>query len=355
MPSLRSRLERFRNKYFSQNGRRVSPQALKYMTDSLLNEAEMDTSFIIMTVSACVIATLGLLSNSTAVIIGAMLIAPLMLPIRSVAFGILEADRTLIRRGMRSLMLGTLLSIALAAFIGRVVNLSEYESEVWARTNPNLLDLGIAIAAGAVAGFAKLDEKISGTLAGTAIAVALMPPLCVVGLFVAKLNLGTALGALLLFATNLLGITLACMLVFLGKGYSPFNRAKRPLGLTIALTSLLLIPLGFTSTRLIYQDRLEAKVRQVLLNNTLTFQRVTLEQLNIDWNQRPAVVNLNVASSTPVTPTQVGLLEVFLEQELGRPFRLEFVVSQVEEVDSKSIRSTNKGTSDRATPAWGGN
>jgi uncharacterized hydrophobic protein (TIGR00271 family) len=337
MPTLQDRFQQFLKKYFS-TGRRVSPQALKHMGDSLTDESRLDRSFILMTVGSCVIATLGLLSNSAAVIIGAMLIAPLMLPIRGLSFGILEADRDLIETSAKALAVGTLLSIALSTLIGRVINLSEYDSEVWARTSPTILDLGIAIAAGAIAGFAKLDEKISGTMAGTAIAVALMPPLCVVGLWLAKANLPVAMGALLLFITNLMGITLACMVVFFSAGYFPIKRVRRPLALTLTLTSLLLIPLGFTSSKLIRQDRLESELRRALLEGTVTFQRVRLLSLETDWGHKIPVVTLSVSANTPVTPTQVGLLEDFLEREMGQQFRLKFEVSQVDEVDSDSIR-----------------
>ena len=184
MNALLERLQTFRKKYLS-SGRRVSPQALKHMGDSLLEEATPGNSFKVLTIGACMIATFGLLSNSAAVIIGAMLIAPLMLPIRGLAFGILEAEQPLIRTSLRAIVIGTTLAIGISFLLGRAVNLSDYGSEVWGRTQPTLLDLGIAVTAGALAGFAKIEAKLSSSLAGTAIAVALMPPLCVVGLWLA--------------------------------------------------------------------------------------------------------------------------------------------------------------------------
>ncbi len=85
-------------------------------------------------------------------------------------------------------------------------------SEVLSRSKPNLLDLGIAIAASGISGYAKVNSKISASVAGTAIAVALMPPICVIGLGLAKFDLSLSLGATLLYLTNFLGISLACML-----------------------------------------------------------------------------------------------------------------------------------------------
>lgn len=335
---LQEQLQTFRKKYLS-SGRRVSPQALKHMSDSLLEEATPGSSFQVLTLGACVIATFGLLSNSTAVIIGAMLIAPLMLPIRGLSFGILEADRELIRTSLRAIAIGTLGAIVISMLLGRAVNLSDYGSEVWSRTRPTLLDLGIAITAGALAGFAKIEAKLSSSLAGTAIAVALMPPLCVVGLWLAKLEFRIAWGAMLLYITNLMGITLACMLVFLWAGFSPMNRARRPVSLTFALTSLLMLPLGYTSYELIRQDRLESNLERALLDKTVTFQRLRLVAMETDWFLDPPVVTLTVYANSPVTPVQVDLLEDFVAKEMGRPFRLIFEVGQLDEVTSAPVRS----------------
>ncbi|NER81515.1 MAG: TIGR00341 family protein [Leptolyngbya sp. SIO1D8] len=351
MPDPRAWIQQHWKKYFS-SGRRVSPQALKYMAESLLEESTAERNFIILILGSCIIATLGLLANSTAVIIGAMLIAPLMLPIRGLAFGILEADHDLIRTGIRAVSIGTGLAISISMLLGISVNLSDYGSEVWSRSRPNLLDLGIAIAAGALAGFAKIEAKLSNSLAGTAIAVALMPPLCVVGLWLAQFELREAFGALLLYVTNLMGITLACMVAFLGAGYSPFDRARRPLGATFAITALLVLPLGYTSYQLIRQDRLEYNLQRALLDKTITFQRLRLVSMETDWLQTPPSVTLTVYASSPVTPVQVDLLEQFVQREMGQPFQLVFEVGQLDEVTSTPVRSMGDSAPDEPPTNW---
>ncbi|MEM6592417.1 MAG: DUF389 domain-containing protein, partial [Cyanobacteria bacterium P01_C01_bin.73] len=220
---LRDRLDAIGRKYLP-SGRRVSPQGLKHMRDSLMDDSELELNYIVLTIGACIIATLGLLSNSAAVIIGAMLVAPLMQPIRGLAFGILEGDLALIREAFRALLVGTAIAIALSWLLSMTLGLEEYGSEVLSRSSPTLLDLGIAIAAGGISGYAKVEPKLSSTLAGTAIAVALMPPVCVVGIgFSQGLGQGSwelSQGALLLYITNLVGITLACMLTFVLTGYA---------------------------------------------------------------------------------------------------------------------------------------
>ncbi len=313
-------------------GRRVSPQALKHLQDSLLVEAVFDANYVVLTVGSCAIATFGLLANSAAVIIGAMIIAPLMLPIRCLAFGILEGEAKLVRRGLVSVGLATLIAVTLSSMLGGLSGLVDYGSEVLARSKPNLLDLGVAVAAGGISGFAKVRPKISNALAGTAIAVALMPPICVVGLGLSQMRWPLSLGASILYLTNLLGITLACMLAFLITGYTPLMRARKGLGLALVFTSILLVPLGISFVQLVRQNQLEASLRRALVDRTITFQRVQLIDSQTNWLTTPPEVRLIVVSSENLTPKQVRLLEEFVAKELGRSFTLIFEISQLQEV-----------------------
>jgi len=312
--------------------RMVDSRKLEQIRGELLEESQHDTSFIILIIASCLIATLGLLSNSAAVIIGAMIIAPLMLPIRGLAFGAIEGDILLFRQGMVSLSIGTGLAVALSWGIGSLSGISTFGAEILARSKPNLLDLGIAIGAGCISGYAKTEPKVSGTLAGTAIAVALMPPLCVVGLGLNHSDMSISLGALLLYLTNLLGITLSCMVTFLVAGYTPFAQARRPLTLAGVLTIILLIPLTLSFINLVRQSRLETSLRESLLGGTVTFQRVELIRTDTNWFANPPEVRLVVRSRTPITPEQVRLLEEFVATEMSQKFILVFEVSQVDEV-----------------------
>lgn len=326
---IRNRFNNFKNK-------QIPPPQLETIRNSLLEESTISINYIVLIFGSCIIATLGLLSNSAAVIIGAMIIAPLMLPIRGVAFGALEGNVILFRKGLTAIISGTILAAALAWFIGYFVALPEFGSEIIARSRPTLLDLGIAAAAGGISGYAKVEPKISESLAGTAIAVALMPPICVIGLGLSQLNLQLSTGATILYLTNLLGITLSCMVTFLLTGCTSFKRARKALGWTLAFTAILFIPLSISFYQLIRQARLETSIRQALLNRTITFQRVVLLNISVNWLNDPPQVRLNVRTKEPVTPTQVTLLEKFLEKEMGQPFTLIFEVGQIEEIRGDS-------------------
>lgn len=315
---------------------KVSSELLEEMRQSLLEDSELNLNYLILSISSCLIATLGLLSNSPAVIIGAMIIAPLMLPLRGLAFGALEGNPLLFRGSLTSLFIATLVAILLSCGVGYIVALPEFGSEVLARTQPNLIDLGIAVVAGGISGFAKVRPKISDALAGTAIAVALMPPLCVVGLSLSQGFWQFSLGALLLYLTNFLGITLACMLIFIKAGYFRSQKSIVALAWTLALTGVLVIPLGLSFWQLIRQAQLQATLKSILVSRTVTVgQQVELIKTEVDWTANPPIVRLNVQAENSITSKQVELVEKFIQREMGQPFRLVFQVREVQEVYSE--------------------
>ncbi|MEN9217136.1 MAG: TIGR00341 family protein [Gloeomargarita sp. HHBFW_bins_162] len=314
-------------------------EKLQKIQQDLCVESQLDTPYLVLVVGSCVIATLGLLSNSAAVIIGAMIVAPLMMPIRGLAFAALIGDVSLFRRALLSVVVGTVVAIILSCLLGIIAGLSVFGSEILARSTPNLLDLGIAVAAGGVCGYALVEPKVSSTLAGTAIAVALMPPVCVVGLGLSQGNLTLSWGAFLLFLTNFLGIALACMVAFVLAGYAQWTKARRVLAVATALTSVLVIPLGISFVELTRQNRLEANLRQALLSGTITFQRVELIRARTHWYTNPPETRLTVRAQEPITPRQVKLLEQFLQRRMGQKFKLIFDVNPIMEVRSNDAES----------------
>ena len=275
-------------------------------------DAAWNLNYIVFTISACLIATFGLISNSTAVIIGAMLVAPLMLPLRALAFGALEGDFKLFKRAFLSILGATILALGLSFLAGYAANIPQFGSEVLSRTQPNLVDLGIAIVAGGISSFAKVRKGVSDVLAGTAIAVALMPPLCVVGLAMSQQQEAYAKGAFLLYLTNLLGITLSCMIVFILAGYTSVNHT---LGWTLALTGVLVIPLGTSFFRLVRQAQLETGITNTL-NETITVtEGVDNATIEVDWTENPPVVYILLQTGKDVVPNQVDLVEKFIERK----------------------------------------
>jgi uncharacterized hydrophobic protein (TIGR00271 family) len=317
------------------------------VVSSIIDGATLNANFVTLTLASCAIATFGLLENSAAVIIGAMIIAPLMAVIQAMAIGALEGDAITFQRSVSTLSLGVAFAAGVSALIAKSVGLSAFGSEILSRTRPNLLDLGIALAAGAVGAFARARPSVANTLAGTAIAVALMPPVCVVGIGIADADWLTSRGAALLFLTNLLGITLASMVVFLLAGLTR-RRAGAALVWTGAMTALIVVPLALSLRTLVRESALENALRHALTTKTVTFENATLVSSQFDWLTEPPTATLLIRSPEALHPHQVASLETFAQRETGQRFRLVIDVSQVERVTATPSASPRPV---RATPS----
>ena len=147
---------------------------------SVARDARLDRKFLLLIILAAAIATLGLLQSSTAVVIGAMLVSPLMGPIMGVGFGLATLETNLIRRSLVTLAAGMAVAVLVAMLIIWLSPIKDVTPELRARTQPTLLDLGVAVVGG-IAGVYAIMRKLSGVMVGVAIATALVPPLSTVG------------------------------------------------------------------------------------------------------------------------------------------------------------------------------
>ena len=314
---------------------KISAPAIIQMRQELMADSKLTFNYLTLVLTSCLIATLGLLSNSGAVIIGAMLVAPLMLPLRGLAFGALEGDPDLFRRSFTALATATGLALILSIILGRLTGFQDFGTEVLARTKPTLIDLAIAVVAGGLSGFSKVrPQGISDAIAGTAIAVALMPPLCATGLTLSQGIWSQSYGTFLLYFTNLLGITVACMLVFILAGYAQVSKA---LGWALLLTGGLIMPLGLSFLELVSQAKVEHNLKRNFTDKTFTGRRVELLNTNIIWTTDPPQVYLRVRADKSVTPKQVRLVQEFLIRKMNRNFELIFMVDAVEQVKADLV------------------
>ena len=174
--------------------------------------------FHVMMVLSSGLASLGLLEGSTAVVIGAMLVAPLMGPLIGAGLALAQGNLPLYRRSIGLALLGLLLGFAVSMLMGFLNPGFEPTLEVEARGNPDVLDLGVAVLSGFVAAYALGRPGVANTLAGVAIAAALVPPLCVVGIGLTNDQPMVAANSAILLLTNLVAIILAAAgaFIFLG-------------------------------------------------------------------------------------------------------------------------------------------
>ncbi len=196
---------------FSKLNRNKNSPPLLFVTDVrrefLISEITRTSApsgmyYLLMTV-AVFIASIGLMANSPAVVIGAMLVSPLMMPIFGVSLGLVRGEFPLLRNSIFSVAAGILLGIAGAWMIGKLPIFFEMTNEIIGRTTPNLLDLGVAAFAGIAGTVALIDERVSPVMPGIAIATSLVPPLCASGLCLALAEYSEAWGGVSAFLCQL--------------------------------------------------------------------------------------------------------------------------------------------------------
>ena len=221
---------------------------------------------------ASAIATFGLYGDSAAAVIGAMIVAPLMLPIMGLAFAISIGDL----RAIRSSILVGVGGIATAIGVGYLIALlmpSSFDptnvGQIMARTTPRLIDLLAALATGLAGAFAIGRRDVSDTLPGVAIAISLVPPLANVGILLGAEQPELALGSLLLFVTNYVAILLTGSFVFGLMGYpaaalsGATPRARQVAIVTVVLMiGLVAVPLGLASRGVIRDNLVESRVTE---------------------------------------------------------------------------------------------
>jgi uncharacterized hydrophobic protein (TIGR00271 family) len=207
----------------------------------------MSVDFLMMLVLSAGIAALGLVQNSTAVVIGGMLVAPLMTPLLAIGLALVQGNLQQFRESSRAMAAGVGGALVAAMAIGLLSPWEDLSAEVVARGAPNLFDLAIAGLSGIAAAYSLARPGLAGTLVGVAVAVALVPPLCAASIALVKSHFDIALGAAVLFVTNLLAIILGAALVFrlFGLDISLQGRqAPRWVRVTLVALGIALLPVG---------------------------------------------------------------------------------------------------------------
>ena len=190
--------------------------------------ARLDINYILLVIFSTIVATIGLIEDNVAVVIGAMVIAPLLGPNIALAFGTALGDKELILRSLKTNFAGMFIALALAIAIGLLWPVNIESRELMARTDVGLDGVVLALVSGAAA-ILSLTTGLSSTLVGVMVAVAILPPTATLGLMIASGNYHLALGAGLLLAVNVVSVNLAAKLVLLIKGVKPrtwYDKAK---------------------------------------------------------------------------------------------------------------------------------
>lgn len=328
------------------------------------SNAAPDLAYVLLMVLSAAIASLGLLADSAPAIIGAMVIAPMMSPIMSLAYGIAQFELRIIASSSVSILIGMVIVIAVSGLLTFVVGSHLAGQEILSRTQPTLIDFGIALAAGCAAAFAHSRPAIQNSIAGVAIAVSLVPPLAVVGIGLVFGDNATdvgglalkhpgptdsdvtiAFGAIILFLTNLFAILCISALVFVIQG---FGLPKRS-----AFGFLALIPVIWIIERQLEREfhefyvgnRLVALVSEIQSNN-YSEQIVRIESVRSDLRDGILYIDVDLLATERFFSNAQSDLDAFrqqLSEEIREPVDLSVNVIPVE---VRSFRSTKKAKDD---------
>ncbi|MBN1373216.1 MAG: DUF389 domain-containing protein [Anaerolineaceae bacterium] len=289
--------------------------------------------FFLLVILSCSIATLGLITDSPAVIIGAMLVAPLMSPIIGIGLASIVGDSSLLKNATSALLRGAALAILLSALVTLVntylpiISLQSLPQEVLSRTHPTPIDLMIAFSGGIAAAYAMTQANLSAALPGVAIATALMPPLCTVGIGLSLGRLDVAGGAILLFITNAVTIAFAAVLVFFLRGFGSSSvvgksRLPRSLVLSASLTLLLFVPLNYWGVQFFRDASENRQIYEVVQELVAQFGNAELVELDLDRAGEVLGMEITVRTNSQLRYHQVVQLQESIVAQLNRPISL---------------------------------
>lgn len=324
-------------------------------------------SFFILLATSSAIATFGLLANSAPAIIGAMIIAPLMTPIMGLSYGVVQASWSQIVRSVISIFLGVLVVMVIGFLSARYIEINVAGTEMLSRAFPSLLDLGVAIAAGAAGAFSLSRASIRNSLAGVAISVSLVPPLAVVGIGLALGRKATedvglsfhevglfsggidiAVGASVLFLTNLAAIVVVAGTVMVIQGYARWFRGIFGLVCVIMASILLMQPLSDELERLRVKSMVLRLVKTLPVTHPHTFEgALQLDTLRVRTEDDVIHVRAEgtvARDKVDYLPERLELFRRELEEEAGEPVIIEI---EAIEVDRVFFRSAPDGDKDQ--------
>jgi uncharacterized hydrophobic protein (TIGR00271 family) len=326
----------------------VPPRELaKDMEDA----AAPSVDFYLLLVLAAIIATLGLIADSAAVIIGAMIIAPLMNPIVAFSYALARRNGRLFISAALSISTGIVIVILVSWSVTRLLHYQLLGPEIFARGTPNLIDLGIAIAAGIAGSVAWSRRKIALALPGVAIAVALVPPICVTGIGLAlgdaglmdgapetvANNTGFEAGSFLLFLTNFTAMIFCGSLVFLVQGYGRWKGAKGGILASLILLSLVAIPLSFTYAKMQFRSAVASTLVD-LAPSYPEWEGVEVRRIKVHSQPDFRLVQIYADAKPGVLTTEhVTAIESAIRERFKKKIAVHMIISNYEILTSDGL------------------
>ena len=298
---LRTRTLRRLSELVQQAVPQMEREARIDLVERVQSNSQWDFDFVSLTCLSTVIAGIGLIQNSPAVVIGAMLVAPLMTPMLGMGLALAHGNPYLVRTSGRSIVLGFVTAVGLAFLLGKChPGLYEASSEMLVRNWPTMLDLFVAFVSGIAAAYASSRPNLLAALPGVAIAAALVPPIATAGLAASIGNYSLAMGAALLFTVNMVAIVLAAAVTLWAVGLrgERGSTSTRVAGWSLVGATLLMgIQLSFAPPT--YEAPMPISDAAVEVIDDLIGDRWRLLEVHLDENVVPAELLVRLGGSEP--------------------------------------------------------
>lgn len=302
----------------------ASEGAFEELFTVLRDEAATRHWYVALLLISTLMAVTGLFQNSSPTVIGAMILTPLMAPVVALATGLIRFDRNLIVTSTRTIGVSVLLALCASALYAYVAPLTHMTEQMSSRMNPNLLDLAVAILAGTAAAYGYANTQIAKSLAGVAVAVALVPPLAVAGIGIGWNSWPMFYGAFLLFLANIAGIVSAAGVTFFLLGFSSWRYAKTAFALKLLMLSAVAFPLFLSTRNLIEKQDFYARFDKIqVLQTGKTAATLELEKVSVSEGKISARIIITVPHDIDEESKQ--RLVRLVQQRLGTEARLRFL------------------------------
>lgn len=320
------------------------PVETTHLRSKTVNRLSFTFEYGLMLIASTVISTLGLLMNSSAIIIGGMILSPLMIPIFSLSYGIYAGKIQIMQRSLTLLVVSIAVAVGIAVLTTELSPLKNITEEITIRTTPNLLDMIIALSAGLIGILVLTREKIADSFAGVAIATSLVPPLSVAGIGLALSNPQVYYGGFLLFLLNILAITAIGTVYLIGQHWLAVDKTQfsmRALVIIFISLTLLALPLTYQLSTLSNTITIESKAREVIqgiIADTNPNAQIDYIETNVSSSE-PRLVSINaritVDERDVVAYELQEALERQLKQALGSNINLQLNIQRTVSIASK--------------------
>lgn len=284
---------RFLNNFF---GLHLGEEAPEKVRNSVISNISFRGANVWILACAILVASIGLNVNSTAVIIGAMLISPLMGPIVGAGFALATYDSELLKRSIKNLMIATVVGFVVSAVYFYLSPFKEVQSELLARTSPNIYDVMIAFFGGIVGAISITRVDKGNPIPGVAIATALMPPLCTAGFGLATLNFKFIIGAIYLYSINCFFIAISTFIIIKYLKYQPVKTEdaqfdKKVRTIIYLLMAIMIIPSFYLAYNLLQEKRYSQHINN-FVQSEFTDKGYTIIYQKLFYNESPKKLEL---------------------------------------------------------------